>query len=418
MRIELLSTGDELLDGSVLDTNTAWFSERAFELGATVARKETLPDDLPTLVEAMRQMGARADFVVVSGGLGPTVDDVTAEAAAQAAGVPLVVDGPTLARLKARFASRGIAFTPNNVRQARVPQGSTVYENPFGSAPLFVTRIGRAEFHFLPGVPREFRGLCEAHVLPALEKALDREPGRVFRAGRVLKAVGIPESHLDALVADLRSAHPHVRFGFRTHAPENHLKLLATGASAAEAAERLAEVEQQARSRLGAKLFGVDRDEFPETVFAALEASGRTVALAESCTGGLCASLLASVPGASRRLVFSAVVYQEQAKTELLGVPAELVRRAGAVSAEVTRALADAARARGSADYGLAVTGWAGPGGGSEQEPVGTVYLCLSGPEGATEARHHFAGERERVRLFAAYQALELLRQQARGTKE
>ncbi|MFN7131638.1 MAG: nicotinamide-nucleotide amidohydrolase family protein, partial [Myxococcales bacterium] len=254
---------------------------------------------------------------------------------------------------------------------------------------------------------------CDGHVLPRLRERLAREPARTFRAFRVLKAVGIPESHLDALVKDLQPQHPDVRFGFRTHAPENHLKLLAHGASAQQAAERLAEVEQQARGRLGARLFGVDDTPFAAAVLAALDAADVTVALAESCTGGLCASLLTAVPGASRRLVASAVTYQEESKTALLGVPRGLVASEGAVSAAVTRALAQAARVRTGATIGLAVTGWAGPGGGTPRDPVGTVYLCLATAERELEERHQFAGDRERVRTFAAYQALELLRQRA-----
>ncbi len=415
MRIEILCTGNDLLDGTVVDTNAALFCERAFERGAPVSRKETVPDDLPALVAAFRDLGARADFVVVSGGMGPTTDDLTVEAAAAAAGVPLDTDTATLEAIQQRFAQRGIPFTPNNARQARYPRGATVVPNPHGTAPMIVVRVGKADFHLLPGVPREFSALCDEEVVPRLEARLSAEGGRVHFAGRVLKAYGIGESHLDDKVRDLHGHHPDVFVGFRTHAPENHLKLLARGATPEEAGSRLAAAEAEARTLLGAKVFGADREELAQVVVRALKERGATVALAESCTAGLVSSMLAAVPGASDALVLGAVVYQDRAKTLLLGVDEELVRREGAVSAPVTRALAEAARERSGATWGLAVTGWAGPGGGTEKDPVGTVYLCLAGPGGLVEQRHRWAWDRERVRLFAAYQALDLLRRTLQG---
>lgn len=416
MRIEVLCTGNELLDGTVVDTNATWFCERAFARGAPVARKETLPDDLPALVEAFRKMGERADFVVVSGGLGPTIDDLTVEAAAQAAGVPLDEDPEVLARLKKRFAERGFTFTPNNARQARVPRGGQAVHNPYGTAPMIVLRVGKADCHLLPGVPREFRPLCDEQVIPRLEARLAAEgASRPHKASRVLKCIGIGESMLDDLVKDLPKLHPDVEFGFRTHLPENHLKLLATGASDGEAKARLAAAEADARARVGGRVFGADRDELPEVLLKMLWARSQTVALAESCTGGLVASLLSATPGASDALVLSAVVYQDKAKSILLGLDPELVKRECAVSAPVTRELALAARARSGATYGLAVTGWAGPGGGSEKDPVGTVYVCLADEKGLVEERARYAFERDRVQRLAAFLALDVLRRRMLG---
>jgi nicotinamide-nucleotide amidase len=414
MRIEMLCTGNELLDGSVLDTNAAFFCERVCERGATVARKETVPDDLPVLVEALRTICARADFVVVSGGLGPTIDDLTVEAAARAAGVPLEVDREVLEKLKMRFEERGFVFTPNNERQARIPRGGQAVPNPFGTAPMVVLSIGQAQVHLLPGVPREFRGLCEQEVLPRLQArlAVDRGP---HLARRVLKLFGVGESMVDDKIKDLPAHHPHVYVGFRTHAPENHLKLLARGTTEREAQDRLKACEEEARTLIGEFVFGTDGDEMGTVVFRALKDAGASVALAESCTGGLIASTLASVPGASEVMVFSAVVYQEIAKTLLLGVDPRFVQKHGAVSAEVTRALADAAREKARATFGVAVTGWAGPTGGTEADPVGTVYVCVTDGRERSELRHRWAFDRDRVRQFAAFQALDLLRRRVSG---
>ena len=418
MRIEVLCTGNELLDGTVVDTNATWFCERAFARGAPVARKETLPDDLPALVEALRAMGERADFVVVSGGLGPTSDDLTVEAAARAAGVPLEEDPVVLARLEERFAERGFTFTPNNARQARVPRGAQAVHNPYGTAPMIVLKVGKADCHLLPGVPREFRPLCDEQVMPRLEARLAAVGlARPHRASRVLKCVGIGESMLDDKVKDLPRLHPHVEVGFRTHLPENHLKLLATGATDEEARARLAAAEADARARVGERVFGADKDELPEVVLRALKSAGATLALAESCTGGLVASLLAAIPGASDALAFSAVVYQDQAKSTLLGLAPALVRGEGAVSAPVTRALALAAREKAGASYGLAVTGWAGPGGGTEKDPVGTVFVCLADARGLVEERARYSFEREHVQRLAAYLALDALRRRVQGVK-
>lgn len=410
MRIEMLCTGNELLDGSVVDTNAAFFCGQAFARGATVSAKQTLPDDLAALVAALKEIGARADFVVVSGGLGPTADDLTLDAAALAAGVPLEAHPSIVERLKQRFAARGLAFTPNNERQARVPKGGTAIHNPYGTAPMVALQIGKAQVYLLPGVPPEFRGLCRDELLPRLEAALTGEGERVHLASRVLKLFGVGESMVDHKLKELPLRHPCVSVGFRTHAPENHLKLLARGGSTEEAQSRLVACEVDARSLIGQYVFGVDEDELPGVVFRALKQAGSTVAFAESCTGGLVASLLASVPGASEVMVLSAVVYQDRAKSILLGVDPELVHREGAVSAKVTRALAEAARERARASFGMAVTGWAGPGGGTECDPVGTVYHCLSDGERTVEQRHCWPFERDRVRAFAAHQALDLVR--------
>jgi nicotinamide-nucleotide amidase len=417
MRIEVLCTGNELLDGSVLDTNAAWFAEKAFRLGAPVARKETVPDDLPVIAEALRAMGARADFVLVSGGLGPTTDDLTVEAAAQAAGVPLETDPAIVVHLRELFARRGFTFTSNNERQARVPKGGRAIENPFGTAPAIALKIGKADCYLLPGVPREFHGLCDQVVVPALEARLATEPGRVYRSSRILKCFGLGESLVDATVAQMPAHHPQVALGFRAHAPEVHLKLLAEGSSAEQARERLAAAETEARALLGERIFGADGDELPAVVLRSLVEAGATVAFAESCTGGLCASLLASVPGASSALVSSAVVYQQKAKSQLLGLDPDFVERVGVVSAQVTRALAEAARAKAGSTFGVAITGWAGPTGGTEADPVGTVYFALTDGQRAVELRRQYSFDRERIRHYAAFQALDLLRVNARGIR-
>ena len=416
MRVELVCTGDELVTGLITDTNSPYLEARLFDLGVKVQRVTLVGDVREHITRALQEAAARADVVLVSGGLGPTADDFTAECAAQAAGVPLVEDARALAAIRERFARRGVHFTPNNARPAQVPEGSEVMLNPVGTAPMFVLRLGSCSLFFVPGVPSEYRALVDAHVLPRLRGLLESRPQRTHRAFRLLRTVGLPESHLDAAVAPLVARHPQVTFGFRTEAPENHLKLLAEAPSQAEADAALAGAEAAARAILGRAVYGADGQDYAQALVQRLAAAHATLAVAESCTGGLISAALTGVSGASEVFVGGAVVYAESMKTAWAGVPAPLLARHGAVSREVALALASGVRARAGAQYGLSVTGFAGPGGGTREDPVGTVYCALAAADGLARCeRYSFGGDRERVRRFAAGAALELLRQQLMG---
>ena len=412
MRVELLCTGDELVTGLTPDTNSPYLEARLFELGIKVGRVVLVGDVREDITRGLEEAASRSDVVIVSGGLGPTADDFTAECAAAAARVPLVEDAGTLRFLRERAQQRGRELTPNVARMALVPEGSEVVPNPVGSAPLFIVRLGACRLFFLPGVPREYRALVDGEVLPRVRAELERRPERTWRAFRLLRTVGLPESVLDARVAPLAVAHPRVVFGFRTHAPENQLKLMAEAPSQAEADAALAAAEAAARAELGVSVYGADQDTYAGVLARRLTEARATLAIAESCTGGLIASQLASVPGASAFLVGSAVVYTERMKTHWAGVPPEMLERHGAVSRPVAVALAEGIRASCGTTYGLSVTGVAGPSGGTPEHPVGTVYCALAVEGGPTRCeRFSLSGDRELVRLFAASHALELLRE-------
>jgi nicotinamide-nucleotide amidase len=410
VKIEVVCTGDELLSGLTTDTNSPYFMGKLFELGEQVSRSQTVGDDREEIIGALTAVVARADAVLVSGGLGPTADDLTAECAATAAGVRLIEDQAVLESLRARFAKRQLPLTPNNARQAMVPEGAEVVHNRFGSAPMLIQRIGGCTLFFVPGVPREYRGLVDSEVLPRIAEMIERQPNRIYRAARLMKTVGLFESHLDALVKPLAKAHSKVRFGFRTHAPENHLKLLAEASSQPEANDALAKAERACREVLGPYLFGVDQDSFPAVLGLLLRDRGETVALAESCTGGLASALLTSPPGASAYAIGSLVTYSNQMKTKWLGVSEQMLAEHGAVSEEVARAMAEAVRRRCESSYGISITGIAGPSGGTEQKPVGTVFFALADAESTECQRQSLIGDRERIRQFAAYHALDMLR--------
>ncbi|MBN1208320.1 MAG: CinA family nicotinamide mononucleotide deamidase-related protein [Myxococcaceae bacterium] len=412
MRVELLCTGDELVTGLITDTNSPWFEARLFELGVKVERILLVGDVRPDITHALLEVASRADVVLVSGGLGPTSDDFTLECAAAAAGVPLVEHPQVVEWLRARYAKLTIPLTPAVFRMARVPQGAEVVQNPMGSAPMVLLRLGRCQLFFVPGVPREYRALAEGEVLPRIRAALERDPERVYRAFRLLRTVGIPESQLDAKVSGLVARHPRVVFGFRTHAPENHLKLMATAPTQAEADSALAAAEAASREVLGTAIFGADDEEYAPALAKLLTRTGGTLSTAESCTGGLIAQQLTAVSGASNFFIGGAVTYSEKMKMAWAGVSPELLARHTAVSRETAIAMAEGVRVAVGTTHGISVTGYAGPTGGTAEDPVGTVYCALASEGRSTVCgRYSISGDRDRVRLFAASYALELLRQ-------
>lgn len=412
MRVELVSTGDELVTGLIADTNSPYLEARLFALGLKVERVQVVGDVKADITRALLEASARAEAVVVCGGLGPTADDHTADCAAAAAGVPLVEDARVLEALRERAKRRGREVTPAVARMARVPEGAEVVLNPVGAAPMFIVRLGGSRLFFLPGVPREYRALVDGEVLPRLRAELESRPGRTWRAFRLLRTAGVPESVVDGKVMPLAPAHPRVTFGFRALMPEVHVELAAQGGSQAEADAALAAVEAAVREALGPAVYGADGEEYAQVLGRMLVEANATVALAESCTGGLIAQQLTAVPGASRYVVGGAVVYTEKMKMRWAQVPEELLARHGAVSREVAVALAEGIRSECGATYGLSVTGFAGPDGGTAEDPVGTVYCALAGPGGPTRCeRLQLLGDREQVRLFAAHHALELLRE-------
>ncbi len=418
MRLEVLCTGDELLTGVTVDTNSPWFMERALRLGLRVVRTTVIGDDRAALAEGLREIAARADAVLVSGGLGPTSDDLTVDAAADAAGVALQGHEETLERLEARFARRGLQFTENNARQARVPEGAEVVANAVGSAPMFVLRIGRCLALFVPGVPREYKHLVEHEVLPRLSAMRAQDPNAQALSFRLLRTVGLPESHLDMRIEPVRARHPDVEFGFRTQLPENHLKLLAKGATQADADRVLVAAEADAMAAVGEHVYGRDEDSLAGVVVRALAARGLTVSVAESCTGGMVASMLTQVPGASAVFPGGLVPYAEGMKEAWLGVPRALLAEKGVVSAEVAQTLAEAVRQEARTDWGVGITGYAGPTGGDAKEPVGAVYISVAGADGTKTDRHVFGADRERNRQFASWSALDALRRRVLATGE
>jgi nicotinamide-nucleotide amidase len=407
--LEFLVTGDEVMRGLIADTNTQITAAKLYPLGLSLRRTSVVADRGEDIRRALLEISARADFCLVSGGLGPTSDDLTAACAAQAAGVPLRTHEPWLAHLQQRWAKirPNEKMPANNLRQAAVPQSAEVLGNPDGSAPAFALRIDRCLFFFLPGVPREFHRLVDDLVIPRLLQAT----GNAVLRSRILHCFGVTESKLDELVAGIREAHPEVRFGFRTRFPENHLSLSALASDAGAAETSLARVERECREVLGPLVYGQDGVTFAQAIGEELARRGQTICCAESCTGGLLAQLLTEVSGSSRWMAGGFVTYSDQLKESALGVPRGLLQEHGAVSEPVVRAMAEGARQRSGATWSVAVTGIAGPEGGTKDKPVGTVWLGLTGAQGTTARLLKYRGDRGQVRVQSAYGVLQMLRE-------
>ena len=407
--VEFLVTGDEVMRGLIADTNTQITATRLYPLGLALRRTTVVGDCGEDIRRALLEISVRADYCIVSGGLGPTADDLTAACAAQAAGVPLRTHEPWLEHLRQRWAKirPNETMPANNLRQAEVPGSAEVLGNPDGSAPAFALRIDRCQFFFLPGVPREYHRIVEEMVLPRLVAAT----GNAILRSRILQCYGVTESKLDEIVSGVREAHPEVRFGFRTKFPENHLSLSALAADAATAEASLSRVERKCREALGPFVYGADGVTFAQALGEELARRGETICCAESCTGGLLTQLLTEVGGSSRWTAGAFVTYSNDLKQSALGVPREMLQQHGAVSEPVVRAMAEGARERSGSTWSAAITGIAGPDGGTPEKPVGTVWLGLCGPPGTTARLAKYRGDRGQVRLQAAYGALQLLRE-------
>jgi nicotinamide-nucleotide amidase len=406
VKAEILAVGSELLTPARSDSNALYLTGKLREAGVDVIARITVADDAAALESAFRGALSRADLVIATGGLGPTEDDLTREAAAGALGVGLRRDPGYLEALRQRFARFNREMAPVNAKQADVLEGGTLLLNPRGSAPgQRIEKDGRVLI-LLPGPPKEMQPLFEEQVLPWLR---ERVGGRVLRT-RVLRMAGMGESDVEQIVAPLYTTFTNPRTTILGGYGQVELHLTAE-AESEDAADALIEtLASGLRDLLPGRVYSEDGRELPEVVAALLTERKWTLALAESCTGGLLAARLTEVPGASAFLERGYVTYSNRSKVELLGVPQDLLDRAGAVSEEVSRAMAEGARARAGTDVGLALTGIAGPAGGTPEKPMGLVYIAMAGASGERMRRVVFPGDRERIRAQAAQAALEMLR--------
>jgi nicotinamide-nucleotide amidase len=407
-RAWIIAVGTELMLGQTVDTNTAWLAERLAGLGVRAVRHLTVPDELAPLADVLRKAAAAADLVVLTGGLGPTEDDLTRFALARALDVELKTDAESLEQIRAFFARRGREMPEHNVIQAQIPEGGQAIRNAWGTAPGIRVAINGTPCYALPGVPHEMQAMFERHVRPVVQEAAR---GRVLRTRR-LHCTGVSESQVGEALAPLmrRGRNPDV--GTTAEIGVITVRINALADSPETADQRLDSAEQQVRERLGDSVFGRDDQTLASVVLERLIDRKATLSTAESCTGGMIGTLLTDVPGSSRAYLGGAVSYSNDLKQSLLGVPKEMLAREGAVSEAVARTMAEGARGRFKSDYALSVTGIAGPGGGSPAKPVGLVHVGLAGPEGPAVRTCRFGSDapRQAIRMRAARAALNLLR--------
>lgn len=413
MIAEIIAAGSEMLTPFRQDTNSLFLTSRLNDLGVKVAFKTIVGDNLEHLTGAARTALARADLVIFSGGLGPTEDDLTREAASQALGISLHPDPAIIAALYKRFAERRIAMPQNNAKQADVLDGATLLHNRNGSAPgqfLDTSFAGKRRIIvLLPGPPKELKPMFDEAVKPRLAASL---PPR-FLARRQLRMALLPESTVDSRTSPIYKRYPDVETTILAHSGEIQLHFESAAATLGEAQAKVDQVAEEVEREMDDDIFSSQGESLEEVVLLMLGMRNLTLAAAESCTGGMLAERLTSIPGSSRYFLGGAVVYADELKTAFAGVPARLLEKEGAVSVRTGRALAEGIRLRTGASLGISITGIAGPGPGTGADagkPEGLVYIALSGPDGTQVKELQLTGDRERIRWWSTVHALEMIR--------
>ncbi len=406
LRAEIIAIGSELLTPHRTDTNSLWLTERLNSVGIEVQLKTVVGDDEAILEESLRDALKRSDVIISTGGLGPTEDDITRKVFARVTGRQLKLDYEVLAGIRERFASRGYQMTPNNERQALILVGGKVLANPNGTAPgIKIDQEGKL-IVLLPGPPRENQPMFDDYVMPDLE----RMSRGVRMASRVLKVTGLGESALDDMIAPIYKEYTNPSTTVLFTDSEIEIHLTGSADTAARAEEIVDELTDKLEEKLGYYLYSTTGESLEEVVGHRLRLKQFTIATAESCTGGLVAERITRVPGSSDYFVGSVVSYTNEVKSRLLDVPEEMIELHGAVSGEVAEAMARGVKMRTGATIGVSVTGTAGPGGGTDAVPVGTVYVGLSDDVVTSNRRLVLPGDRHLVRWRASTAALEMVR--------
>jgi nicotinamide-nucleotide amidase len=406
MKAEIIAVGSELLTPDRMDTNSLFLTEELNKLGIEVVRKTIVGDHRELLAEAFRDALNRVPLIIASGGLGPTEDDLTRETLAEVLGRKLRRSEEILRAIEARFRSFGREMPEVNVRQAMVPEGAEPLDNPRGTAPGLWIEDGNRMIALLPGPPRELQPMFLEKVVPRLERQLSGT--RMLHVE--LRVTGLGESLVDQRIKPIYMRFPEVQTTLLSAPGEIQIHLRMWTAEEEHAKKTLAEIERGFDIALADHIFSRDGSPLEQVVARLLTTNHASIAAAESCTGGLLAERLTSIPGSSSYFVGGVVCYSNELKTAWADVPPELILTKGAVSSEVAIALAEGIRRRASSTFGIGITGIAGPSGGSEEKPVGTVHIALAGPNGVKERRARFPGDRETIRFHASQAALDLVR--------
>lgn len=403
---EIIAIGSELLTPQFHDTNSIFLTEQLNMIGIAVNVRTIVGDEESHLEHTLRAAMERTQIVITIGGLGPTEDDITRKVVSQATDRRLVLDDNVLADLKERFSSRGVRMSSNNERQALVPSDAEVLENSSGTAPGLWLSAGRNTLILLPGPPVELQPMFEKHCYPRLV----RMSGPLALARRVYRTTGLGESTLDSRIAPIYTKYKNPVTTVLSKPGQVDIRLTARAKTSAEAEALLGEVGDEIDRALGDFVFTRDEQTLEEVVGMYLVMKGATIAVAESCTGGMLAERLTGIPGSSRFFQSGIVVYSNESKIDLAGIPPLVLEMQGAVSKEVALGLAESVREKIGTTIGVGITGIAGPTGGSEEKPVGTVHIAVAGPTGTDHGQFVFPGSRNKVRWQASQAALDMVR--------
>jgi nicotinamide-nucleotide amidase len=408
MKIAILTIGNELMSGRISDTNSAFIAREANLQGWRIEAMMSVEDNFDSIKSRLDYLLELSDVVICTGGLGPTADDITTEAIAQAFSLPLYTDEKVLAYIKELFASRNFVWIENNTKQAVFPQGAEVIPNPVGTAAGFALKVAGKWIFVIPGVPWESQKMFPEGVIPILRREFPQK--EQYIAKQTIKTFGLSEAAVDKSLADVDFDALGVNIGFYPVFPENHIVLVSRQTSLQLAQEKLKLAQDEVTLRLNKYIFSFGEETMEEIAASLLKEKKLTIAVAESCTGGLITSRLTDIAGSSEYLERGVITYSNAAKVGLLSVPAEVIEKYGAVSEETARLMAEGVRKLAGTDLGLASTGIAGPTGGSEAKPVGTVYLALSDAT-KTICRHYaYRWERKRNKMIFSEAALLLLK--------
>lgn len=411
--VEIVAVGNELLTGDTLDTNSRFLTRAVESLGLAPRFKHVAGDREEDIVLVLREAASRADVVFVTGGLGPTEDDLTRKSVALAFGRRLIFHAELLEPIRVWFARAGLPMPPDNERQALLPSGAKPLPNPAGTAPGFILEEGRTSVIVLPGVPREMRGMYEASVHPYLASRF--RGGEVWEV-RIVRTTGVPESKVNELLGSLLDLSRNPQVGLAASDLGVDLRIRARAGSRDAARAMIDALVEEARARLGPAIYSETGEGLEQVAGRLLAERKKTLAIAESCTGGLVGARVTSVPGSSVYFERGVVSYSNESKEVLLGVPRAILAAHGAVSLETARAMAEGIRRLAGTDFGLSVTGIAGPTGGTAEKPVGLVCMALAVPDGETRVEENrFPGDREMIRARSAQAALDLLRRHLTG---
>ncbi len=407
MKAEIIAIGTEILLGHIVNTNTSYLSRQLAGLGIDVYHQSAVGDNPARLGQALIKSLNRSDMVITTGGLGPTVDDITLETIARAIGKNLVFKKEIFKRIKNNFKKRRCRMPKEARRQAFVPEGAVALRNDVGTAPGLIIESYNKIIIALPGPPRELTPIVERFVLPYLKKIT---PGAYTIKSRTLKLMGLAESQVNAKVKDLLKLSGDPTVGIYAHVGQVDLKITCKGKTKKETDKKIKKIENKIGRRFGKYVFGTDNETLEEVVGGLLTKKKKTLAIAESCSGGYISNLITNSPGSSKYFIMGVVAYNNKIKTNLLGINKEIIKKKGAVSKEVVSLLAKNIRSLACTDFGIGVTGIAGPAGGSKNKPIGTVYIAISSAKRTVAKRFFFIGTRQEIKLQTAQQALHLLR--------